>query len=345
MNTCSARPSMNWVSRRGASRKSSALRRRRRVEDEQVVAVLGVELEQLLHRHVLLRAGERGRELLVDAVVEDPVARLLVGGVLAHHLVEGRLGVEHHRPQLAVASVDPGASNRAGSTRRSVLPSSGSPSESASRLAGSMVSTATFLPRAAIPAAIAAEVVVLPTPPEPAQMQTRLPSSSSRDAGHQRASSAASGLDLGDPELGLEQERQRRHGRLDQLLAGGRAARAGRRARRLSETAARQATRDAPLARRGQRRRARRPRRRRSAPGTARSDRPGRPRRRPRSRRSRSSDAVSLTGISSGSATIATPVSLGVADEAVERPPPAGGSGRRGRSSANVRGVCRKPTP
>ena len=73
----------------------------------------------------------------------------------------------------------PASENSAGSTRRSSLPSSGRPSESASRLAGSIVSTATFFPRAAIPTAIAAELVVFPTPPEPAQMQTRLPWSSS----------------------------------------------------------------------------------------------------------------------------------------------------------------------
>ena len=69
----------------------------------------------------------------------------------------------------------PSASNSAGSTCCSTLPSSGRPSESASRFAGSIVSTATFFPRAAIPQAMAAEVVVFPTPPDPAQMQTRLP--------------------------------------------------------------------------------------------------------------------------------------------------------------------------
>ena len=45
--------------------------------------------------------------------------------------------------------------------------------------AGSIVTTATLRPRAAIPSAIAAEAVVLPTPPEPAQMQTCLRSSQS----------------------------------------------------------------------------------------------------------------------------------------------------------------------
>ena len=40
------------------------------------------------------------------------------------------------------------------------------------------MTTTTFIPRAAIPMASAADVVVLPTPPEPAQMTMRLPSSS-----------------------------------------------------------------------------------------------------------------------------------------------------------------------
>ena len=63
------------------------------------------------------------------------------------------------------------------STRRSSLPSSGRPSESGEPPGGSIVSTATFLPRAAMPRAIAADVVVLPTPPEPAQMQISFRSS------------------------------------------------------------------------------------------------------------------------------------------------------------------------
>src|SRR4051794_32472611 len=63
------------------------------------------------------------------------------------------------------------------STLRGSFPSSSRPRELARRLAGSIVTTATLRPRAAMPSAIAAEVVVLPTPPDPAQMQTRLPSS------------------------------------------------------------------------------------------------------------------------------------------------------------------------
>ena len=76
--------------------------RRRRVEHEQVVAALLVELVELGDRGELLRAGDRARELLVDPVAEDLVARRGVGRELLDHLVEGALGVEHHRPQLAL---------------------------------------------------------------------------------------------------------------------------------------------------------------------------------------------------------------------------------------------------
>ena len=70
-----------------------------------------------------------------------------------------------------MAHSSPGASS---STRASSLPSSFRPSEFARRLAGSIVSTAAVLPRSAMPTAIAAEVVVLPTPPDPAQITTSL---------------------------------------------------------------------------------------------------------------------------------------------------------------------------
>src|SRR5919108_1365180 len=155
----------------------------------------------------------------------------------------------------------PASLNSAGSTWRSSFPSSGRPSESARRLAGSIVSTETFLPRAAIPAAIAAEVVVLPTPPEPAQMHTRLPSSSSatpaisfpRGCGRSFGSPRSPALarlgrqlpDLVDPELGLEDEGNRPHRGADELheagellsLHGGAAALAERREARRAERA------------------------------------------------------------------------------------------------------------
>ena len=204
----------------------------------------------------------------------------------------------------------PASANSAGSTWRSALPSSGRPSESARRFAGSIVSTATFLPRAAIPAAIAAEVVVLPTPPEPAQMQTRLPSSSSATRGHQATSRSASALDLPRPRARARTGTAASSPAPRQSPPGGRAARAGTRARRLSR----------------ERRAAGRRARRRSPSGSAAAIRSvsalGEALRveavaedpvdvdADLVARSRSSIAVSLTGISSGSATIATPVRL-----------------------------------
>ncbi len=94
------------------------------------------------------------------------------------------------------------------STRRSSLPSSVRPSELASRRAGSIVSTATFFPRAAMPRAIAAEVVVFPTPPEPAQMQTCL-RSSQRSITARAPAGPRELVQLLGAELGLEQERKR----------------------------------------------------------------------------------------------------------------------------------------
>ena len=110
------------------------------------------------------------------------------------------------------------------STRASSLPSSLRPSELASRRAGSMVSTAAFLPRSAIPAAMAADVVVLPTPPDPAQMTTCLRPirSSTPEARHSlRSSSAASVLQALDVHLRCEQERQRDHRGVQRTLEPG----------------------------------------------------------------------------------------------------------------------------
>src|SRR3954467_6944915 len=77
------------------------------------------------------------------------------------------------------AHSSPGASTV---TRCGSFGSSSSPSALASRRAGSIVTTATFRPRSASPSATAAAVVVLPTPPGPAQMIIRFPSSKgSRD--------------------------------------------------------------------------------------------------------------------------------------------------------------------
>ena len=81
----------------------------------------------------------------------------------------------HSSPRIST----PWSANRSGSISRGSLPSSSRPSELASRLAGSMVTTATFAPSAAAPIASAAAVVVLPTPPEPAHTTMRRPARSS----------------------------------------------------------------------------------------------------------------------------------------------------------------------
>ena len=202
----------------------------RRVEHEQVVAALLVQLVELLHRHVLLRAGHRVRELLVDAVREHGVARRASGACHSISSSKVRLAssiIAHSSP--STSAVRPGVSS---------LPSSGRPSESASRLAGSMVSTATFLPRAAMPSAIAAEVVVFPTPPEPAQMQMLLRSSQSLD--HSASSSSS------------RQLARARRGPSGGSNRKGRRAHAGRRRpRRSRSSCSRCARRAAMLAQRG----------------------------------------------------------------------------------------------
>ena len=63
---------------------------------------LGAQLPELLHRHVLLRAREGGRQCLVERVVEDRLSALRVG-VGLDDLVEGPLHVEHHRAERALS--------------------------------------------------------------------------------------------------------------------------------------------------------------------------------------------------------------------------------------------------
>src|SRR3954447_6473347 len=82
--------------------------------------------------------------------------------------------IAHSSPRIST----PCPAKRDGSTRCGSLPSCSRPSALARRLAGSIVTTATRRPSAAMPIASAADVVVLPTPPDPAQITIRLPSSS-----------------------------------------------------------------------------------------------------------------------------------------------------------------------
>ena len=201
----------------------------------------------------------------------------------------------------------PARSNSAGSTWRSRLPSSGSPSESARRFAGSIVSTATRLPRAAIPAAIAAEVVVLPTPPEPAQTQMRLPSSRSATPAIRPSPCPPGRRSAPSPSSGSN--------RNGSVLTGAFVSRSSRAScSALIAAAALLGERGAQRGARGRRRHPAPPPRSASpppggsAPGRGRCRRSGRPSTPTSEASSRSSAAVSFTGISSGSATTATPV-------------------------------------
>ena len=143
--------------------------RRRRVDDDQVVAARRCGSRTAAPwrcsrgsartgRRCSGRAGWRGSRRAV----------VVVGRVALHQVVPRLLGVEHGRPQLA-ARRDAGRRRtpRAG-TGVSTLPNPSRPRALASRRAGSTVSTSTLPPRcAAAMAAAAAAVVVLPTPPEP----------------------------------------------------------------------------------------------------------------------------------------------------------------------------------
>jgi hypothetical protein len=86
--------------------------RRGSVDDDEVPGALllraHAELAELLHGHVLLRAGERGRQGLVEGIAEDLLGPGLVRMPL-DDLVEGPLHVEHHREQRSgpVRGADP----------------------------------------------------------------------------------------------------------------------------------------------------------------------------------------------------------------------------------------------
>ena len=100
----SIRPSRKRESRAGASRKSSADRDGGVSTTIRSHSSAGAQLAQLLHRHVLLRAGEGRAHRLVERVGEDLRGPLRVG-VREHDLVEGPLHVEHHGVQLAAAGL------------------------------------------------------------------------------------------------------------------------------------------------------------------------------------------------------------------------------------------------
>ena len=77
------------------------------------------------------------------------------------------------RMSSIIACNSPGTSGSSG-TRCGELPRSLTPNAWASRRAGSMVNTTTLRPYSAARSAMAAAVVVLPTPPAPQHTTTRL---------------------------------------------------------------------------------------------------------------------------------------------------------------------------
>ena len=85
-------------------------------------------------------------------------------------------------------------------TGRGVLSSSAMPIDCASRRAGSIVSTTTRRPRSAARSPRAAEVVVLPTPPEPQHTMMPTEGSSRRPSTSRRGAAL---VDCG-PTLALE---------------------------------------------------------------------------------------------------------------------------------------------
>ena len=142
--------------------------RRRRVDDDEVVLAARVDLEQALHRDVVVALHEPRGEVVVQPVLEDAVRGLLV---LARGAARGRpttASCRASRPTARRAARCRPPSATSGGTRCARLPMPSSPSAVASRRAGSIVSTSTLPPRrTAAPSAAAAATDVLPTPPEP----------------------------------------------------------------------------------------------------------------------------------------------------------------------------------
>ena len=159
------------ISRSGASRKSSAWRVGGVSSTTRSKRVVGGELEQLLHRHVLVAARERGRDLPVEAVLQDAAARGLVAARGARRARRTcawcRASCAHSSP--AAAGRHPPQVERASASSESCC----RPRLVASRREGSIVQTSTRRPAGAACRPSAAAVVVLPTPPAPPTTRIR----------------------------------------------------------------------------------------------------------------------------------------------------------------------------
>ena len=120
--------------------------RRRRVDDDEVVLARRVEVVQLLHREVVVAVHEAAGDVLVQRVGRAPrraPRRRARGGGSAR---PSRPWCRASPPTARRAASTPAAANAASGTRVAALPSAPTPSASASRRAGSTVSTSTLPP-------------------------------------------------------------------------------------------------------------------------------------------------------------------------------------------------------
>ena len=137
---------------------------RRRVDHHHVEVARLDQLVELLHGHVLLGAREGTGQVLVEPVGQDPLGLVRACG--------RRCGSGRRRcPWCRASGRGDGPASRP-ATSVGVLGRDCTPKESASRRAGSTVTTQARRPARAAARAKVAETVVLPTPPEPQQTMT-----------------------------------------------------------------------------------------------------------------------------------------------------------------------------
>jgi hypothetical protein len=85
---------------RGRLEEVDRVSRRGRVDDDQVVLAARVEVEEALHRDVVVALHEARRDVVVQAIVEDAVGGRLIRCVPQHEFVPGALRVEHGGVEL-----------------------------------------------------------------------------------------------------------------------------------------------------------------------------------------------------------------------------------------------------
>ncbi len=76
-----------------------------RVEDDEVVATLRMDLVEALHGDVVVALDEPASDVAVEGVGQDSIAGVGVRRVAAHQVVPRLLGIEHGGPQFAPCSL------------------------------------------------------------------------------------------------------------------------------------------------------------------------------------------------------------------------------------------------